>query len=96
MSLRKGGRRAQVGLPSQAEQGQVSIPLDHIIETEIELVGSVGNPHADYPQLLSLVDRGVLQPERIVGQRLDLGEVQGVLDAMDSFETVGFSVITEF
>jgi alcohol dehydrogenase, propanol-preferring len=96
MSLRKGGRLAQVGLTSQAEQGQVSIPLDHIIETEIELVGSVGNPHADYPRLLALVDRGVLQPERIVGQRLRLSEVQGVLDAMDSFETVGFSVITEF
>lgn len=96
MSLRKGGRLAQVGLTSQAEQGRVSIPLDHIIETEIEIAGSVGNPHADYPHLMNLVSKGVLQPSRIVGQRLALAEVQGVLDAMDSFETVGFSVITEF
>jgi propanol-preferring alcohol dehydrogenase len=96
MSLRKGGRLAQVGLTSQAEQGRVSIPIDHIIETEIELVGSVGNPHSDYPRLLNLVRRGILQPARIVGQQLGLQEVQGVLDAMDTFETVGFSVITEF
>jgi propanol-preferring alcohol dehydrogenase len=96
MSLRKGGRLAQVGLTSQAEQGRVAIPLDHIIESEIQIVGSVGNPHADYPRLLNLVSKGVLEPSRIVGQRLALSEVQGVLDAMDSFETVGFSVITEF
>jgi alcohol dehydrogenase, propanol-preferring len=96
MSLRKGGRLAQVGLTSQAEQGQVSIPLDHVIESEIELLGSVGNPHADYPRLLALVSSGVLQPSRIVGQRLALADAQSVLDAMDSFETLGFSVITEF
>jgi D-arabinose 1-dehydrogenase-like Zn-dependent alcohol dehydrogenase len=96
MSLRKGGRLAQVGLTSQAEQGRVSIPLDYIIEAEIELAGSVGNPHSDYPRLLNLVSKGVLQPARIVGQQLRLHEVQGVLDSMDTFETVGFSVVTEF
>jgi propanol-preferring alcohol dehydrogenase len=96
MSLRKGGRLAQVGLTSQAEQGQVAIPLDYIIEAEIEILGSVGNPHADYPRLLSLVSREVLKPASIVGQTLALSEAQGVLEAMDKFETLGFSVITEF
>lgn len=96
MSLRKGGRLAQVGLTSQAEHGRVSVPIDHIIESEIEIVGSVGNPHSDYPRLLNLVSQGILQPARIVGQQLGLDGVQGVLDAMDTFETIGFSVITEF
>jgi D-arabinose 1-dehydrogenase-like Zn-dependent alcohol dehydrogenase len=96
MSLRKGGRLAQVGLTSQAEQGRVSIPLDYMIEAEIVLAGSVGNPHSDYPRLLNLVSNGVLQPARIVGQQLGLRDVQGVLVSMDTFETVGFSVITEF
>lgn len=96
MSLRKGGRLAQVGLTSQAEQGRVTIPLDYIIEAEIELAGSVGNPHSDYPRLLNLVSKGILQPARIVGQQLGLHEAQGVLDSMDTFETVGLSVITEF
>jgi propanol-preferring alcohol dehydrogenase len=96
LSLCKGGRLVQVGLTSQAERGYVGIPLDHIIEAEIEIAGSVGNPHVDYPRLLGLVETGVLQPARIVGQTLPLEQASGVLDAMDSYETLGFSVITGF
>jgi propanol-preferring alcohol dehydrogenase len=96
LSLRKGGRLVQVGLTSQAERGYVGIPLDHIIEAEIEIAGSVGNPHVDYPRLLGLVEAGVLQPARIVGQTLPLERASEVLDAMDSYETLGFSVITGF
>jgi propanol-preferring alcohol dehydrogenase len=94
LSLRKGGRLVQVGLTSQAEQGYVPLPLDHIIESEIEIAGSVGNPHMDYPRLLGLVETGVLQPARIVGQTLGLDQASEVLDAMDTYETLGFSVIT--
>lgn len=96
LSLRKGGRLAQVGLTSQAEQGYVRLPLDHIIESEIEIVGSVGNPHVNYPRLLGLVEIGVLQPSRIVGETLPLEKASGVLASMDTFETLGFSVITSF
>jgi propanol-preferring alcohol dehydrogenase len=96
LSLRKGGRLVQVGLTSQAEQGYVRVPLDHIIEAEIEIVGSVGNPHADYPRLLGLVQAGVLRPARIVGQTLPLEQASEVLGAMDGYDTLGFSVITEF
>ncbi len=94
LGLRKGGRLVQVGLTSQAEQGYVRIPLDHIIESEIEIAGSVGNPHVDYPRLLGLVETGILQPARIVGQTLALQDASQVLDAMDAYETLGFSVIT--
>jgi len=96
LSLRKGGRLVQVGLTSQAERGYVAIPLDHIIEAEIEIAGSVGNPHVDYPRLLGLVETGVLQPARIVGQTLPLERASEVLGAMDSYETLGFSIITGF
>ena len=96
LALRKGGRLVQVGLTSQAEQGYVRMPLDYIIESEIEIAGSVGNPHVDYPRLLGLVETGVLQPARIVGQTLPLERASEVLAAMDSFETLGFSVITGF
>jgi alcohol dehydrogenase len=72
------------------------MPLDHIIEAEIEIVGSVGNPHADYPRLLGLVETAVLQPASIVGQTLPLEQASNVLEAMDSYETLGFSVITGF
>jgi alcohol dehydrogenase, propanol-preferring len=96
LSLRKGGRLVQVGLTSQAEQGYVRLPIDHMIEAEIEVVGSVGNPHVDYPQLLGLVELGVLRPASIVGETLALEGAGRVLAAMDRYETLGFSVITEF
>src|SRR5262249_6399566 len=94
LSLRKGGRLVQVGLTSQAERGYVPIPLDHIIEAEIEIAGSLGNPHVDYPRLLGLVAAGGLRPARIVGQTPPLEQASGGLDAMDSYETLGFSGIT--
>ena len=96
MSLKKGGRLAQVGLTSQAEQGMVSLPLDHIIETEISIVGSVGNPQSDYPALLNLVRRGILRPSSIVGSTLALEDVSEVIRSMTGFNTMGFSVITSF
>ena len=34
----------------------------------------------------------MLQPARIVGQTLPLEQASEVLDAMDSYETLGFSV----
>ena len=43
-----------------------------------------------------LVETGVLQPARIVGQTLALDQASAGLAAMDSFETLGFSVITGF
>jgi hypothetical protein len=42
------------------------------------------------------VQAGVLRPARIVGQTLSLEQASEVLDAMDSYETLGFSVITGF
>ena len=49
MSLRKGGRLVQVGLTSKEEQGIVGIPLDELIEAELTIIGSVGNPHIHLP-----------------------------------------------
>jgi D-arabinose 1-dehydrogenase-like Zn-dependent alcohol dehydrogenase len=96
MCLRKGGRLAQVGLTSQAEQGMVSLPIDHIIENEIEIVGSVGNPQSDYPALLNLVQRRVLRPSSIVGSTVALEDVSEVISSMTGFGTMGFSVVTSF
>lgn len=52
--------------------------------------------HADDPALLAFMANGGLQPSGIVGQRLALGDAQQGLEAMDTVETVGFSVITTF
>jgi D-arabinose 1-dehydrogenase-like Zn-dependent alcohol dehydrogenase len=95
-SLAKGGRHVQVGLTSQEEQGMVALPIDLLIEHELEIVGSMGNPHMYYPNLLALVERGQLNPRSLITAEVGLDGVTGVLHAMTDFATVGFNVITRF
>jgi propanol-preferring alcohol dehydrogenase len=95
MSLRKGGRLVQVGLTSKAEEGIVGIPLDELIEAELTIVGSVGNPHVHLPALLSLVGEQRLDPAGLVTERTGLDGAQSVLERMTSFDTVGFALIED-
>ncbi|MHB1838107.1 MAG: alcohol dehydrogenase catalytic domain-containing protein [Solirubrobacteraceae bacterium] len=94
--LRKGGRLVQVGLTSKEEQGIVGIPLDELIEAELTIVGSVGNPHIHLPALLSLVAAKRLDPAALVTERIALDEANGVLQRMTNFDTVGFALIDRF
>jgi threonine dehydrogenase-like Zn-dependent dehydrogenase len=95
-SLRKRGRHVQVGLTSQEERGQVAIPIDTLITGEWEIVGSKGNPHPNYAELLALVARRKLNPARLVTRQIALSDVTDTLERMTRFETVGFEVITRF
>lgn len=95
-SLRKRGRHVQAGLTSQEERGHVAIPIDTLVTGEWEVVGSKGNPHSNYDELLALVARQKLNPTRLVTRQIALGDVTDTLERMTRFETVGFEVITRF
>jgi D-arabinose 1-dehydrogenase-like Zn-dependent alcohol dehydrogenase len=95
MSLRKGGRLVQVGLTSKEEQGIVGIPLDELIEAELTIIGSVGNPHIHLPALLGLVGDRRLDPAGLITERTGLDGAHGVLERMTSFDTVGFALIED-
>ncbi|TMB48564.1 MAG: hypothetical protein E6J60_14270 [Deltaproteobacteria bacterium] len=95
-SLPKRGRHVQVGLTSQEERGQVAIPIDNLITGEWEVVGSKGDSHANYDELLPLVARGKRNPARLVTRQIALRDVTDTLQRMTRFETFGFEVITRF
>ncbi|MBV8399152.1 MAG: alcohol dehydrogenase catalytic domain-containing protein [Acetobacteraceae bacterium] len=95
-ALRKGGRLAQIGLTSQQEKGQVTIPLDLLVNNEWQITGSLGNPHSAYPELLSMVAAGRLRPTALVSREVSLDEVGAVLHDMDAYRTTGYVVITRF
>jgi propanol-preferring alcohol dehydrogenase len=95
-SLRKRGRHVQVGITSQEERGQVALPVDLLTLMEWEVVGSLGNPHPKYAELLALVARQKLRPARLVTRQIALGDVTDTLQRMTRFDTVGFEVITRF
>ncbi|MDJ1431716.1 zinc-dependent alcohol dehydrogenase family protein [Halostagnicola sp. A-GB9-2] len=95
-SLGKTGTHVQVGLTTGEEGGEVSVPVDAMTMQEIEFHGSFGMPLVRYGELFTLIAQGTLDPGKIVGETLSLEEVPETLASMDTYDTVGIPVITEF
>jgi threonine dehydrogenase-like Zn-dependent dehydrogenase len=95
-TLAKYGRLVVAGLTSQEDKGEVRIPIDLIVAKELSVIGTLGNPHSEYPDLLRLVNDGKLAPSRHIESEVGLGDIQGVFARMETFETNGFPIITKF
>lgn len=95
-SLRKRGRHVQVGMTDGDDGGDLSLPVDLIIEKELHLAGSKGMPPADYGALLRLVADGAVDPGKLVSRTVPLEEAGAVLAAMDTYDTLGFTVIDRY
>jgi len=96
LSLRKRGRHVQVGLTTQEEKGEVSLPVDQIVFKEIQFTGSLAIQSFRYPAMLSMVERGLLQPKKLITETLPIEKAFGVLEKMSKFENAGISVINQF
>ena len=95
-SLRKGGRFVQVGLTGEEDKGRVSFPADDIVNNELSVIGSFGNPQSSFPELLALVGSRRLNPGAMVSRQVGLEDTGSVLAEMDRFATSGYVVITAF
>ncbi len=80
-SLRRRGRHVQVGLLLGAASTP-PLPMDRVVAHELEIYGSHGMPAVDYPPMLELIARGVLDPGRLVGRVISLDEAGAALAAM--------------
>jgi alcohol dehydrogenase len=96
MSLGKTGTHVQIGLTEGDTAGELSLPVDIMTLTELDFHGSYGMPLHRYDELFDLIQRGVLQPQEIIGETLPLDDAPDVLASMDDFETIGIPVINEF
>jgi alcohol dehydrogenase len=81
-SLRRGGRHVQVGLMLGADAA-APLPWDLVIARELRVAGSHGMAAVDYPPMLEMVADGRLQPGRLVGAVVGLGDIPAALAAMD-------------
>ena len=93
--LRKRGRHLQVGLLAPEER-DAPIPTGRVIADELEIYGSHGMQAHRYPQMLSMITEGRLQPQRLVGRTIRLDQAADALVAMDRFDDVGVTVIDTF
>lgn len=94
-SLRRRGRHVQVGL-MLGEHTTPPVPMDQVISHELEIRGSHGMQAHRYDAMLAMVQSGLLSPERLVGREISLRESIEALMQMDSFQSVGATVVTRF
>ncbi|MFC7046503.1 zinc-dependent alcohol dehydrogenase family protein [Halobacteriaceae archaeon GCM10025711] len=94
--LDRRGEHVQVGLTTDEERGEVSLPTDLMAMTELSFHGARGMPPTRYDELLALVEAGKVDPGKIVTRTVTLDDVPDRLAAMSDYDTVGVEVVTEF
>lgn len=95
-SVRPRGTHVQVGLTTEAERGEVSLPTDWMTRWEVSFVGSRGMPPTSYDDLFALVEATDVDPAALVSEELALSEVSERLAAMGEYDARGVEVVTDF
>ncbi|WP_439027643.1 zinc-dependent alcohol dehydrogenase family protein [Haloarchaeobius sp. DT45] len=95
-SLGKGGRHVQVGLTTSEEAGEIPLPTDEFVAKEIQFVGSLGLQPSRYPEMLSMIETGKIDPTKLVEKTIDIQQVPDELAAMSDYGTLGIPVCTDF
>lgn len=90
--LRPRGRHVQVGLMLGGDN-HPAVPMDQIIAKELELVGSHGMQSHAYDRMLSMIAKGLLEPQKLIGSKITLEDATEALMNMDSMTGVGITVI---
>ena len=92
LSLRRRGRHVQVGLLPPVD-GHPRVPMDRVIGWELDLLGSHGMAAVDYPDMLDLVEQGLLRPEQLVQRTIGLDEAATLLPTFDRTTAAGITLI---
>ena len=92
LSLRRRGRHVQVGLLPPID-GHPRVPMDRVIGWELDVLGSHGMAAADYPDMMALIEQGLLQPQRLVERTIGLDEAARLLPGFDRATVAGMTMI---
>ena len=95
LGLRRRGRHVQMGL-LVGDDADPSIPMGRVIGWELEIYGSHGLQAHAYPEMLRLIEHGVLDPSRLLTKRVALSDVPEILSSMTTFGTTGIQVMDHF
>ncbi|QGN07516.1 alcohol dehydrogenase [Halorhabdus sp. CBA1104] len=95
-SLAKNGRHVQLGLTTEAESGEIPLPVDQFVAMEVDFYGSFGLQPSHYPEMLDMIRTGKLDPTELVSETISLDEIPGKLEDMSDFNTIGLPVCNEF
>jgi len=94
-NLRKRGKHVQVGLMTGPSK-HPKIPMDEVLANELEILGSHGMQAHKYPEMLTMIEAGILKPGKLIEREISLEESIELLPKMDQFEHSGVLVINSF
>ena len=92
LSLRRRGRHVQVGLLPPID-GHPRAPMARVIGWELDVLGSHGMAAADYPDMMALIEQGLLRPQRLVERTIGLDEAAALLPGFDRANVAGMTMI---
>lgn len=92
LSLRRRGRHVQIGL-LPTDTGLSSIPMDRVIAWELDVLGSHGMSAVGYPEMLALIERGLLRPQQLITRVVGLEEAAGLLEQFEQASPLGMTMI---
>jgi alcohol dehydrogenase len=94
--LAPGGQHLQAGMTTAEEGGEVSLPVDNIVQDEREFHGTYGMPPHEYDEIFNMMSGGKIEPGKIVSETCSLGDVPDVMERLTEFDTMGIPVCTDF
>ena len=92
LSLRRRGRHVQVGLLPPVD-GHPRLPMDRVIGWELDVLGTHGMAAADYPAMLSLIEQGTLEPQRLIERTVGLSDAAALLPRFDRATVAGMTMV---
>ena len=95
-SVRPRGTHVQVGLTTEAERGEVSLPTDWMTRWEVSFLGARGMPPTSYDDLFALIEATGIDPGALVHREVPLSAVSDRLVAMGEYGVRGVEVVTDF
>ena len=94
-SLKKRGKHIQVGLMAE-DQGNANVLMSAVIANELEIIGSHGMQAHAYDEMLTMIEQGQLEPQKLTTEQVSLEQAIPILTSMDRFTQAGIRVIDQF
>lgn len=89
-------RNVSLYVPRRFAEYKLQIPLNYIVNSEIQFCRSFDMPTKEFPAMLQMMEKGRLQPGRLVTKRISLEEIGSAFEEMTNFSGIGVTVVTEF
>ncbi|WP_445384059.1 zinc-dependent alcohol dehydrogenase family protein [Robiginitalea sp. IMCC44478] len=93
--LGKRGKHIQAGLMTGNHKAP-KVPMGRIIADELQILGTHGMQAHKYPEMLTMIQNGILQPQKLIQKRIHLEEAATALPLMDRFDHPGVQIIDSF